>query len=153
MGKIGKISYMFSMEKFCWFESGCVLFSLFFACFMPQNRPEKRGLTVYTISHVQLIFAYTLEKGSSGQGGGWVEATVATQQRSATAKKRPFVKWLSASVTSKHFLELIFLHDFINLVLMFIIRFVGFIIISIIKNSFINKNLLEIQIVERVWTT
>ena len=48
--------------------------------------------------------------------------------------------------------ELIFLHDFINLVLMFIIRFVGFIIISIIKNSFINKNLLEIQIVERVWT-
>ncbi|MBY0379288.1 MAG: hypothetical protein K2P99_02690 [Burkholderiales bacterium] len=46
--------------------------------------------------------------------------------------------------------ELIFLHDFINLVLMFIIRFVGFIILSIIKNSFINKNLLEIQIVERV---
>jgi len=35
---------------------------------------------------------------------------------------------------------------------MFIIRFVGFIIISIIKNSFINKNLLEIQIVERIWT-
>jgi hypothetical protein len=42
--------------------------------------------------------------------------------------------------------ELIFLHDFINLVLIFILRFVGFIIISIIKNSFINKNLLEIQI-------
>lgn len=36
--------------------------------------------------------------------------------------------------------------------LIFIIRFVGFIIISIIKNSFINKNLLEIQIVERIWT-
>lgn len=48
--------------------------------------------------------------------------------------------------------ELIFLHDFINLVLIFIIRFVGFIIISIIKNSFINKNLLEIQIVESIWT-
>lgn len=48
--------------------------------------------------------------------------------------------------------ELVFLHDFINLVLMFIIRFVGFIIISMMKNSFINKNLLEIQIVERVWT-
>ena len=48
--------------------------------------------------------------------------------------------------------ELIFLHDFINLVLIFIIRFVGFMIISIIKNSFINKNLLEIQIVERIWT-
>jgi len=48
--------------------------------------------------------------------------------------------------------ELIFLHDFINLVLIFIIRFVGFIIVSILKNSFINKNLLEIQIVESVWT-
>lgn len=48
--------------------------------------------------------------------------------------------------------ELIFLHDFINLVLIFIIRFVGFIIISIIKNSFINKNLLEMQIVESIWT-
>jgi hypothetical protein len=58
---------------------------------MPQNRPEKRGLTVYTIYHVQLSFAYILEKGSSGQGGGWVEATVATKQRSGAAKKRPFV--------------------------------------------------------------
>ena len=48
--------------------------------------------------------------------------------------------------------ELIFLHDFINLVLIFIISFVGFIIMSILKNSFINKNLLEIQIVERIWT-
>jgi cytochrome c oxidase subunit 2 len=48
--------------------------------------------------------------------------------------------------------ELIFLHDFINLVLIFIISFVGFIMISIIGNSFINKNLLEIQIVESVWT-
>ena len=48
--------------------------------------------------------------------------------------------------------ELIFLHDFINLVLIFIIRFVGFIIVSMLKNSFINKNLLEIQIVESVWT-
>jgi cytochrome c oxidase subunit 2 len=37
-------------------------------------------------------------------------------------------------------------------VLIFVIRFVGFIIVSIIKNSFVNKNLLEIQIVERVWT-
>jgi hypothetical protein len=46
--------------------------------------------------------------------------------------------------------ELIFLHDFINLVLIFIISFVGFIMISIIGNSFINKNLLEIQIVESV---
>jgi len=37
-------------------------------------------------------------------------------------------------------------------VLIFVIRFVGFIIVSIIKNSFVNKNLLEMQIVERVWT-
>ena len=48
--------------------------------------------------------------------------------------------------------ELIFLHDFINLVLIFIISFVGFIMISIIYNTYINKNLLEIQIVESVWT-
>ncbi len=48
--------------------------------------------------------------------------------------------------------ELIFLHDFINLVLIFIISFVGFITLSMLNNSFINKNLLEIQIVERVWT-
>jgi len=48
--------------------------------------------------------------------------------------------------------ELIFLHDFINLVLIFIISFVGYIIISIVRNTFINKNLLEMQIVERVWT-
>jgi hypothetical protein len=46
--------------------------------------------------------------------------------------------------------ELIFLHDFINLVLIFTIRFVGFIMVSIIFNRFINKNLLEIQMVERV---
>lgn len=46
--------------------------------------------------------------------------------------------------------ELIFLHDFNNLVLIFIISFVGFIIFSIIKNSLINKNLLEMQLVERI---
>lgn len=48
--------------------------------------------------------------------------------------------------------ELIFLHDFINIILVFIIRFVGFIIVRIILNSYINKNLLESQIVECVWT-
>ncbi len=48
--------------------------------------------------------------------------------------------------------ELIFLHDFINLVLIFIISFVGFRMISIIYNTYINKNILEIQIVESVWT-
>merc|ERR1712107_313763 len=48
--------------------------------------------------------------------------------------------------------ELIFLHDFINMILVFIITFVMFIIITIILNSFINKNLLERQIIERIWT-
>merc|ERR1712062_642123 len=48
--------------------------------------------------------------------------------------------------------ELIFLHDFINIILVFIITFVGFIIVRILFNSFINKNLLEIQIIECIWT-
>merc|ERR1712105_186867 len=48
--------------------------------------------------------------------------------------------------------ELIFLHDFINMILIFIIIFVGFIIVRILFNSFINKNLLERQIIECIWT-
>merc|ERR1712013_924917 len=48
--------------------------------------------------------------------------------------------------------ELIFLHDFINMILVFIITFVMFIIITIMLNSFINKNLLERQIIECIWT-
>ena len=48
--------------------------------------------------------------------------------------------------------ELIFLHDFINMVLIFIIRFVGYIIIRIIYNKYININLLESQIIECIWT-
>ena len=48
--------------------------------------------------------------------------------------------------------ELIFLHDFINIILIFIIRFVGLIILLIILNKFINKNLLERQIIECIWT-
>merc|ERR1712186_309920 len=48
--------------------------------------------------------------------------------------------------------ELIFLHDFINIILVFIIIFVGFIIVRILFNSFINKNLLERQIIECIWT-
>jgi len=48
--------------------------------------------------------------------------------------------------------ELLFLHDFINLILVFIISFVGFIIIRILTNKFINKNLLESQIIECIWT-
>merc|ERR1712001_702951 len=48
--------------------------------------------------------------------------------------------------------ELIFLHDFINIILVFIITFVGFIIVRILFNSFINKNLLERQIIQCIWT-
>ena len=44
--------------------------------------------------------------------------------------------------------ELIFLHDFINMILVFIIRFVGFIMVRIIYNKYINMNLLERQIIE-----
>merc|ERR1711953_1338510 len=44
--------------------------------------------------------------------------------------------------------ELIFLHDFINLILIFIISFVLIIIIFILKNKYININLLESQIIE-----
>merc|ERR1712141_398525 len=48
--------------------------------------------------------------------------------------------------------ELIFLHDFINLILIFIISFVLIIIIFILKNKYININLLESQIIECIWT-
>jgi len=48
--------------------------------------------------------------------------------------------------------ELIFLHDFINMILVFIIRFVGFIMVRIIYNKYINMNLLERQIIECIWT-
>lgn len=48
--------------------------------------------------------------------------------------------------------ELIFLHDFINIILVFIISFVGFIILRILFNTFINKNLFESQIIECIWT-
>lgn len=48
--------------------------------------------------------------------------------------------------------ELIFLHDFINIILVFIITFVCVVIISILLNKFINKNLLESQIIECIWT-
>ena len=48
--------------------------------------------------------------------------------------------------------ELIFLHNFINIVLIFIIRFVGYIIVSMVYNKYININLLESQIIECIWT-
>ena len=48
--------------------------------------------------------------------------------------------------------ELSQLHDFINLVLVFVLRFVAVIIVLILKGVHINQNLLEIQIVEWIWT-
>jgi len=48
--------------------------------------------------------------------------------------------------------ELIFLHDFINLILVFIITFVGYIMVLILLNNYININLLESQIIECIWT-
>jgi cytochrome c oxidase subunit 2 len=48
--------------------------------------------------------------------------------------------------------EFHYFHDFTNSILAFIIIFVGFIIISITNNLIINKNLLEGQLIECVWT-
>ena len=48
--------------------------------------------------------------------------------------------------------ELIFLHDYINLILVFIISFICVLIILILINSYINKILLERQIIECIWT-
>merc|ERR1712211_204189 len=48
--------------------------------------------------------------------------------------------------------ELSQLHDFINLILVFIITFVGVIIIMMSIGKHINLGLLEMQIVEWVWT-
>lgn len=48
--------------------------------------------------------------------------------------------------------ELRHLHDYINLILVFIITFVGIIIILICRSKFINQKLLEVQMVEWVWT-
>lgn len=48
--------------------------------------------------------------------------------------------------------ELIFLHDFINIILLFIIRFVGYIMLAMVLNKCINKRLLESQMIECIWT-
>lgn len=48
--------------------------------------------------------------------------------------------------------ELSHLHDYINLILVFIISFVLIILFIISISSFINSQLIEIQIVEWVWT-
>ena len=44
--------------------------------------------------------------------------------------------------------EIIFLHDFITMVLVFIIRFVGYCIIYTVLNKMVTKNLLERQVIE-----
>ncbi len=64
--------------------------------------PEKWGLTVYAISHRRSIFAH-IQVGGLGGSGGWGEA--AKQGESLfTAKMRPFIRRLSASQISEHFL-------------------------------------------------
>lgn len=49
--------------------------------------------------------------------------------------------------------QLIFFHDHIILVLILIITFVGYIISTILFNFFINRYILEHQMVELIWTT
>nr|YP_010982599.1 cytochrome c oxidase subunit II [Pseudodiaptomus hessei]WOH21597.1 cytochrome c oxidase subunit 2 [Pseudodiaptomus hessei] len=48
--------------------------------------------------------------------------------------------------------ELVFLHDFVNMILLFIITFVFIIMVSMILNNYVNKNLLEMQLLESIWT-
>lgn len=43
-----------------------------------------------------------------------------------------------------------FLHDFINTILVFIITFVGLIMVTILLNKFSNQSLIERQVVECV---
>ena len=48
--------------------------------------------------------------------------------------------------------EFIYFHDFTNIILLFILRFVGLIIIRILFNKVIHKSLLEGQVLECIWT-
>lgn len=48
--------------------------------------------------------------------------------------------------------EFIYFHDFTNIILLFILRFVGLILNSILFNKIIHKSLLEGQILESIWT-
>lgn len=48
--------------------------------------------------------------------------------------------------------EFHYFHDFTNIILLFILIFVGFIIVSILSNKIIFKGLLEGQIIEFIWT-
>nr|YP_009239923.1 cytochrome c oxidase subunit II [Leptodius sanguineus]AMN14557.1 cytochrome c oxidase subunit II [Leptodius sanguineus] len=49
--------------------------------------------------------------------------------------------------------QLIFFHDHIMLILILIITFVGYMLYSILFNSYINRYMLENQTVEMIWTT
>lgn len=48
--------------------------------------------------------------------------------------------------------EFMYFHDFTNIILLFILTFVGVIIIRVLINSIIHKSLLEGQILECIWT-
>jgi cytochrome c oxidase subunit 2 len=48
--------------------------------------------------------------------------------------------------------EFIYFHDFTNIILLFILSFVGFILARVIFNKVIHKSLLEGQILECIWT-
>lgn len=48
--------------------------------------------------------------------------------------------------------EFIYFHDFTNIILLFILTFVGVILIRILLNRIIHKSLLEGQILECIWT-
>merc|ERR1712156_1278931 len=49
--------------------------------------------------------------------------------------------------------EFIYFHDFTNMILVFIILFVGYMMFSILFNKSIFKGLLHGQVIECVWTT
>lgn len=48
--------------------------------------------------------------------------------------------------------EFIYFHDFTNIILLFILRFVGLILARVLFNKVIHKSLLEGQILECIWT-
>lgn len=48
--------------------------------------------------------------------------------------------------------EFIYFHDFTNIILLFILRFVGLILNRILYNQVIHKSLLEGQVLECIWT-
>lgn len=49
--------------------------------------------------------------------------------------------------------EFHYFHDFTNMILLFIIRFIGYIIVSILSNTIIYKGLVHGQVIECIWTT